>query len=91
MKTEDWDSPEIRAIGARYAAEAYELASDLHSRGADAAELRNKRHNPSRPHTIELPTMQVDALMALCLFLQRPPEPPLDESVIALMRRINAR
>jgi hypothetical protein len=87
MKTADWDSDEIRAIGARYAAEAYELASDLHTRGADAAELRHKRHNPARPHTITLPTMLVDAL---CLSLQRPPEPPLDESVIALMKRIRA-
>jgi hypothetical protein len=35
--------------------------------------------------------MLVDALMALCLSLQRPPDPPLDESVVALMRRIKAR
>jgi hypothetical protein len=91
VKNFDWDDPELRAIGARYAAEAYELASDLHTRGADAAELRYKRHNPARPRTIELPTMLVDALMALCLSLQRPPDPPLDESVVALMRRIKAR
>jgi hypothetical protein len=38
----------------------------------------------TRSRTIELPTMMVDALMALCLYLQRPPEPPLAESVKAL-------
>jgi hypothetical protein len=45
----------------------------------------------TRPRTIAVPTMLLDALMALCLYLQWPPEPPLDESVIALMRRIKAR
>jgi hypothetical protein len=90
MKTADWDSPEIRAIGARYAAEAYELGSDLHTRGADASQLllSYRDQDMTRPRTIELPTMMVDALMALCLYLQRPPEPPLDESVKALMQRI---
>ena len=39
MKTSDWDNPPIRAIGRRYAAEAYDLASELDNYGADAAEL----------------------------------------------------
>ena len=34
MKTSDWDDPAIRAIGRRYAAEAYDLASELHHYGA---------------------------------------------------------
>jgi hypothetical protein len=38
MKTSDWDDPTIRAIGRRYAA-AYDLASELHNYGADAAAL----------------------------------------------------
>ena len=39
MKTADWDDPSIRAIGRRYAAEAYDLASELHSRLVDEQHL----------------------------------------------------
>jgi len=39
MRTSDWDDPEIRAIGRRYAAEAYDLASELR-RGVSESGLR---------------------------------------------------
>ena len=58
MKTSDWDDPEIRAIGRRYAAEAYDLASELHNYGADAAALL-KPHDPMRPRDICLPAMRL--------------------------------
>jgi hypothetical protein len=40
IRPSDWNSAEIRAIGRRYAAEAYELASELDNYGADAAASR---------------------------------------------------
>ena len=56
MKTSDWDDPSIRAIGRRYAAEAYDLASELNNYGADAAELLRPQHDPTRPRADLLQT-----------------------------------
>jgi hypothetical protein len=39
MKAPDWDDPEIRAIGRRWAAEAYYIATELDDYRADAASL----------------------------------------------------
>jgi hypothetical protein len=74
MKRSDWNDPRIRAIGRRYAAEAYDLASELDNYGADAAELIKPRgdEDPNRPRSIAIPTMFADALMALLLSLPRP-------------------
>jgi hypothetical protein len=91
MKTPDWDDPSIRAIGRRYAAEAYDLASELHSYGADAAALLNQRHDPTRPRDVAVPAMFADVLMAVLLTLPRPdwaPDQPLGENVTALRKRL---
>jgi hypothetical protein len=90
VKTSDWDDPSIRAIGRRYAAEAYDLASELHGRGADAAALL-KPHDPTRPRDVAIPTMLADVLMAVLLALPRPdwaPDQPLGENVTALRKRL---
>jgi hypothetical protein len=92
MKDEDWSSPEIRAVGRKYAAKAYNLADELHARGADASQLllSYKEIDMTRPRTITLPTMMVDALMALCLALPRQksdPDRPLAENVTPLRLR----
>jgi hypothetical protein len=91
MKTADWDDPEIRAIGRRYAAEAYDLASELHHYGADAAELLKPQHDPTRPRDVAIPAMFADVLMAVLLTLPRPdwaPDQPLGENVTALRKRL---
>jgi hypothetical protein len=89
MKTSDWDDPSIRAVGRKWAAEAYDLASELHDRGADASELLKSRQ--TRPHEICLPTMLVDVLMAILLTLPRQagaPDQPLGANVTALKKRL---
>jgi hypothetical protein len=73
MKTSDWNDPKIRAIGRRYAAEAYDLASELDSYGADAAELLKPQHDPTRPRDVAIPALFADVLMAVLLTLPRPP------------------
>jgi hypothetical protein len=91
MKTSDWDDPEIRAIGRRYAAEAYDLASELHHFGADAAELLKPQHDPTRPREVAIPATFADVLMAVLLTLPRPdwaPDQPLGENVTALRKRL---
>jgi hypothetical protein len=39
MKTSDWNNPRLRQIGERFAADAYDLASQLDNYGADASVL----------------------------------------------------
>ena len=87
MKTSDWDDPTIRAIGRRYAAEAYDLASELHNYGADAAALL-KPHDPMRPRDVAIPAMLADVVMAVLLALPRAPDQPLGENVTALRKRL---
>jgi hypothetical protein len=90
MRTSDWDDPEIRAIGRRYAAEAYDLASELHNFGADAAELLRPQPDPRRPRDVTIPVMLADVIMAVFLALPRPewaPDQPLGENVTALATR----
>src|SRR5580693_7900813 len=60
MKTSDWDDPSIRAIGRRYAAEAYDLASELNNYGADAAALLKSQQDPTRPRDVSIPAMLAD-------------------------------
>jgi hypothetical protein len=91
VKTSDWEDSSIRAIGRRYAAEAYDLASELHHYGADAAELLKPQHDPTRPRDVAIPAMFADVLMAVLLTLPRPdwaPDQPLGENVTALRKRL---
>jgi hypothetical protein len=92
MKTSDWDDPQIRAIGAKWARDAYDIASEMSDFGADASELllSYKDQDMTRPRTVTIPTKMADVLQAILLHLQRPPEPPLAEDVRALMKRIGA-
>ena len=39
MKTSDWDNLELRALGRKWAAEAYDLASELHNLEASSVVL----------------------------------------------------
>ena len=91
MKTSDWDDPEIRAVGLKYASESYDLASELRNFGADAAQLlvSYKEQKSGRPE-VRLPPMLADAVMAVLLALPRPewaPDRPLGENVTALRKR----
>jgi hypothetical protein len=91
MKTSDWDDPSIRAIGRRYAAEAYDLASELDNYGADAAALLNPQQDPTRPRNVSIPAALADVVMAVLLALPRPewaPDRPLGENVTALRKRM---
>ena len=86
MKTSDWDDPEIRAIGRKWAVEAYDIASELSDYGADAAALREPS-DPTRPRTVTLPTMLADVLQAILLTLPRQagaPDQPLASNVTRL-------
>jgi hypothetical protein len=90
MKTSDWDDPAIRAIGRRWAAEAYDVASELHDFGADASALL-KPYDPARPRDVDIPAMFADVVMAVLLALPRPewaPDRPLGENVTALRKRM---
>ena len=92
MKTSDWDDPAIRAVGLKYARESYDLASELHNFGADAAQLllSYKEQKSGRPD-VRLPPMLADAVMAVLLALPRPewaPDRPLGENVTALRKRM---
>jgi hypothetical protein len=73
MRTSDWNDPRLREIGTKFAADAYEIASELHSYGADASVLllRKRDWQPRRPHQVCIPTACADALMALLLSLPR--------------------
>jgi hypothetical protein len=86
------DDPELHAIGRKWALEAYDIASELEDRGADASQLllSYKDQDATRPHTITLPTMMVDVLMAILLSLPRQngePDQPLGENVTRLKSR----
>jgi hypothetical protein len=71
-----WDDPRIRAIGRRYALEAFDLADELNAYGADATQLLLswRELDPDRPRNVAIPAMFADALMALLLSLPRPQE-----------------
>jgi hypothetical protein len=70
MKTGDWNDPRLHEIGARFAADAYEIALDLKNLGADAAVFLRKLAD-ERPTHITVPTRFADMLMALLLSLPR--------------------
>jgi hypothetical protein len=90
VKPSDWDDPEIRALGRKWAAEAYDLASELEDRGADAAQLLRSRPDPTRPREITIPAMMADVLQAIMLTLPRQkgaPDQPLGPNVTRLRPR----
>jgi hypothetical protein len=89
MSPSDWDSLELRAIGRKWAAEVYDIASELENYGADAAQLllSYKHQDPTRPREITIPTMMADVLMAILLTLPRQagaPDQPLGGNVTPL-------
>jgi hypothetical protein len=91
MRSSDWDDPLIRAIGRRYAAEAYDLASELDNYGADAAQLLKPQQDPMRPPNVSIPATLADVVMAVLLALPRPewaPNRTLGENVTALRKRM---
>jgi hypothetical protein len=89
MKASDWNDPRLREIGAKFAADAYEIALDLKNYGADAAVFLRKLAD-NRPTHITFPTRFADMLMALLLSLPRPERGPRKnwspDRVEALMR-----
>jgi hypothetical protein len=90
MKTSDWDDPSIRAIGRKWAAEAYDIAGEMSDYGADASALL-KSYGPTRPRTVTIPRMMADVLQAILLTLPRQagaPDQPLGENVVALRARL---
>jgi hypothetical protein len=73
VKDSDWNNPLILRLGEQYAAEAYDLASELHACGADAAQLLLPREEKDLDRRdICLPPMLGDVVMALLLSLSRP-------------------
>jgi hypothetical protein len=72
MNARDWNDPRLRQLGEKYAAEAYDLASELENYGADAAQLllSYKEQKPDRRDII-LPPMFGDVLMAILISLGR--------------------
>jgi hypothetical protein len=92
MKPSDLDDPELRKLGRHWALEAYDIASELEDRGADASQLllAYKDQDATRPHTITLPTMMADVIHAILLSLPRQngePDQPLGENVTRLKFR----
>jgi hypothetical protein len=79
VKTSDWNNPRLRQIGEQYAADAYDLASELENYGADASVLllpegEQRRLTASRPPKVCIPAKFADVLMAILLSLPRPEE-----------------
>jgi hypothetical protein len=86
MQTSDWDSSEIRAIGRRWAVQAYDIASELSDFGADASALL-KPYDSTRPHDVTIPSMLADVVMAVLLALPRQegaPDQSLGENVVKI-------
>jgi hypothetical protein len=70
MRQSNWNDPRLLEIGKQFAADAYEIALDLKSYGADAAVFLGKLAD-KRPTHITVPTRFADMLMALLLSLPR--------------------
>jgi hypothetical protein len=88
MRTSDWTSPEIAAIGRKWLADL-DLASELLDYGADAYQLTlpYSERDTDRPRTIELPTMMVDVFQAIMIASQVSESRP-EESAEAFLDRI---
>jgi hypothetical protein len=89
VKPSDWDALELRAIGRKWAAEAYDVASELGDYGADASALL-RQYDPTRPRTVTIPAMMADVVQAILLTLPRQkgaPDRPLGPNVTRLRPR----
>jgi hypothetical protein len=88
MRTTDWDSEELRAIGRRWAKEAYDIASEMTDYGVDAAALLAPEWDPTgRPRMVSIPTKMADVIMAILLSKPRPEWAP-DQKADAMLRRM---
>jgi hypothetical protein len=65
----EWDDPRVLKIGAAYRRQAYDLADEFNSYGADATRLLD--NNCGGPDQVCVPTKFADAIMALLLSLPR--------------------
>jgi hypothetical protein len=75
MKASDRNDPRLREIGERRATDAYEMAAELNTYGADASVLllsKAEQRSRKRPPEVCIPTAFADALMAILLSLPRP-------------------
>jgi hypothetical protein len=72
----DWNDPRLRQLGEQFAAEAYTLADELNSYGADASQLLlpQEKQRTDRPWSVDIPPRYADVLHALLLSLSRPGE-----------------
>jgi hypothetical protein len=88
----DWTSPEIVAIGRKWAVDG-DIASELSDYGADASQLLlpYNEQDASRPRTIALPTMMVDVFQAIMIALGQANAPRREESADAFLKRITTR
>lgn len=80
MNPVDWDNPRIKKIGKRFKLEAFDLADNLHSYGADASTyllpLEERAKRWAAVDNVCIPAAFADALMALLLALPRPERGP---------------
>ncbi len=71
-----WDDPRLLRIGKQFADEAYDLADNLNSYGADAtacflSDEQQYQRSERMNHEVCIPVAFADALMALLLSLPR--------------------
>lgn len=73
--TTDWNNPRLRRLGLTFQEQAYTLADELHSCGADPEQLLlHWRERRARPFRIEVQPELIDIVAALLLSLPRPGE-----------------
>jgi hypothetical protein len=72
----DWNNPRVRQLGKQFAAEAYTLAGELNSHGADPMRLLLPREEQADnlPWDICVPRELLDVVTAVLLSLPRPGE-----------------
>ena len=70
----DWNNPQLRLLGKKLAEQAYILADELGSYGADAEQLLlpPEEQRTDRPWSLEVPPRFLDAVQAVFLSLPRP-------------------
>ena len=64
----DWNNPRLRQLGEKFAAQAYNLADELHSCGADPEQmLLPWRQRRARPFRLEVQPELLDTVAAVLL------------------------